>query len=121
MPWWIWLVLVAFMLVCLTTGVALAVRSGLRALHDASAVSDRVSAHLERMSEPSAERPAEPASFARPLRLTAARYGDARVGVERRARRRRDRHREIWRSWTSDGSGRESAADDPGSRHGLVG
>lgn len=113
MPWWIWPVLVAFMLVCLTIGVALALRSGLRALHVASAVSEHVSTHLERMSEPAAERPAEPAPFARPLLLTATRYENARIDVERRARHRRDRHAEIWRFWTSDRSGRDSAADRP--------
>ena len=112
MPWWIWLVLAAVMAASLALGVVVALRSGFRALHALSATSDDVSSRLGEMSEPAAERKErEPAPFAQPLRLTAARYENARVAAERRRRRRSDRHLRIWKAWMADGADGESDRD----------
>lgn len=100
MPWWIWVVLAAFMLVVLVAGLAYA---ALRLWHGFRKVSDtgaRIGECLAAMGRPSeAAAVDEPPSFTQPLQAAADRYADAHADVVRRREARRARHVEAWARW----------------------
>lgn len=100
MPWWIWPVLAAFMLVMLVAGLAYAALHLWRGFRKVSGTGARIGERLAEMGQaqgaPAAD---EPPAFTRPLQASSDRYAQAHVEVLRRRGARRARHVEAWERW----------------------
>lgn len=99
MPWWIWLVLVAFMLIMLIAGAAYVVMRGLALMHVVTdlgaAVGERVGNIAKPESDPTAPKPI----FTEPLHVASNRYATAHTQVLQRRAAARRRHIARWGQW----------------------
>lgn len=103
MPWWVWVLCVAFMLAVLVAGLIIVVRHGLRALRIIGETGQRVAEPLSLMGQQQADpEPAEDPLFVQPLRVSIERYENAHAAKLRRRAAIEDRHADAWRRWSQD-------------------
>lgn len=100
MPWWIWLVLVAFMLVMLVAGLIYAALHLWRGFQKVSQTGAVIGEHMAAFQDVgTSSGPSEPPLFTQPLATASERYSQAHAEVIRRRENKRNRHAEAWNRW----------------------
>lgn len=99
MPGWIWIVLVAFLLVTLIVGGVYVIRHAISAMHVIGRTGDEVSSRLSRLEADDHRQRNEPPMFTRPLAEAADRYARTQAHIMEHRDHVRNRHVAIWKRW----------------------